>query len=416
MSENDHNDDRNANESSDSELEDPLNSTSGNQRVKTVNKKGDNRAVIDSKSCESDHDSDFVDDDNLRGAKVGSKTPRTCKVIYVRENSARKGKLESPKVQKTPNTKNNLTKSRAAEMPELSIPKINVGGSTKKLGRQQSVKDTATQKAENEKGKENKNGGNVRGKSGITEKGIEEGEREDSSVESSNEDYDQNLIESSDSELEDPFNSKASNKSNSEQKSPQKNVKNNSLNNSKARRGNDGEESDISGDENEVVDKGGRKSLRKSKATVGEKNTDSESNVKKGRLDTTKPNKTPVPKNSSRVLTKTTEPSASSTPKRSGRGTSLKLPVQQKIITQAELHVTTSPSSGEENSDDEATSNGVYHSSDDEPTPDPTVGEIISSSPQRATNDPERSNPAEEFSSESEWEENATFPGINIRI
>ncbi|XP_062568583.1 uncharacterized protein LOC134230757 [Saccostrea cucullata] len=422
MSEYDHNDDRNANESSDSEQEDLLNSTSENQRVKTVNKKGDNRAVIDSENCESDPDSDFIDDENIRGAKVGSKTPHTCKVIIernssLRENSTRKGKLESPKVQKTPNTKNNLTKSRAAEMPELSTPKINSGGSTKKMGRQQNVKDTGTtQKVENEKGKENKNRGKVRGKSGITEKEVEEGQRDDISVESIDEDYDQNLIESSDSELEDPFSSVASNKSISEQKSPKKNVKSNPLYNSTARRGNDSEESDISEDEKEVVGKGGRKSIRKSKATVGEKNTDSESSVKKGRLDTTKPNKTPVPRNSSRVLNKTTEPPASSTPKRSGRGTSLKLPVQQKIITQAELHVTTSPSSGEENTDDEATSNGVYHSSDDEPTPDPAVGGSISLSPQRATNDPERSNPAEEFSSESEWEENATFPDCAIVI
>ncbi|XP_061175205.1 uncharacterized protein LOC133184247 [Saccostrea echinata] len=421
LSDNDANEDnnQNLNESSDSDLEDPLNSTTGNRRTKTVDKKGDNHTLDDSRNCQSDNDSDgsdFVEDENVKVAKCGNKSSKVTveRNSAVRENSAKKGKLETPKVQKTPNTKNSLTKSKAAEKPESLTPKINIGGSTKKMGQQQvSVKDTrATQNTGNEKGKQNKNSSPVRGKNGITERRTEEGERDDSSDENIKEDDGQNLIESSDSELEDPFNNKVSN---TEQKSLKRNVKNNSLNNSKVWKDNDSEESDISGDENEVVEKDLKKTTGKSKMTVVKKSADGESSVKKGRFDTTKSNKTPVTKNSSKV-SKTTEPSASSTPKKNVREPSKKLPIQQKIITQAELHVTTSPSSGDENTDDEATSNGVYHSSDDEPIPSPTVLEKVSSSPQKARNDPGKSNPNEEFSSESEWEENATFPDCALAI
>lgn len=231
----------------------------------------------------------------------------------------------------------------------------------------------------------------------------EEEERDDSS---GVRDDEQNFDESSESELEDPFCTKSAK------------VRNqiDDFDNGK---------SDTAEDVNKYNVKGVDKLAREGKMAVGRKTKNSESIVRKGNLETAKQQKTPATADSIKSR-ETPKRMASSVAKNNVRGNNQKLVGQQRIITQAELHVTSSPSSLDEmNMEDRATSNDQGHSSDEESvmmndnlinTPVPMTKSSPNNSPvPMAKSSSNSSLPLDEFSSESEWED-IKFPGTYVLL
>lgn len=219
---------------------------------------------------------------------------------------------------------------------------------------------------------------------------------------SGNENDLQNVNDSSDSVLEDPFHSKALDVSvRLTDIRGDRRLMNRSRNPSPEL-----EDSDTIEIENSSVLKRKEKA-KKSNVEVVNKKTDV--NVKKGNQEAATQERTQVTKNGNKK-TRAAENQTFSTPKNNSRGNNKTSNGADRFIT-AELHITTSPSSIDEvNTEDQATSNGQGYSSDDEMVQQTNVSKNScntrdKSSPQVLPHTPG-------ISSESEWEEMAKFPSM----
>lgn len=167
----------------------------------------------------------------------------------------------------------------------------------------------------------------------------------------------QNMNDSSDSELEDPFHSKPVDVSvRLTDIRGDKRLMNKSQNQNLEL-----EDSNTIENENNSVLKQKEKAKKSNVETVNKK---TDASVKKGNQEAATQQKTQVTKNGNKK-TRAAENQTSSTPKSNSRGNNKTPNGAQRFIT-AELHITTSPSSIDEvNTEDQATSNGQGYSSDD---------------------------------------------------
>lgn len=223
---------------------------------------------------------------------------------------------------------------------------------------------------------------------------------------SGNENDLQSVNDSSDSELEDPFHSKALDVSvRLTDIRGDRRLMNRSRNPSPEL-----EDSDTIEIENNSVLKQKDKA-KKSNVEVVNKKTDV--NVKKGNQEAATQQRTQVTKNGNKK-TRAAENQTFSTPKNNSHRNNKTSNGAQRFIT-AELHITTSPSSIDEvYTEDQATSNGQGYSSDDEMVHHTNVSKNScntrdKSSPQVLPHTPG-------ISSESEWEEMAKFPTCALAI
>eukprot|EP00105_Crassostrea_gigas_P042412 XP_019926560.1 PREDICTED: uncharacterized protein LOC105337152 isoform X2 [Crassostrea gigas] len=223
---------------------------------------------------------------------------------------------------------------------------------------------------------------------------------------SGNENNLQNVNDSSDSELEDPFHSKALDVSvRLTDIRGDRRLMNMSRNPSPEL-----EDSDTIEIENNSVLKQKEKA-KKSNVEVVNKKTDV--NVKKGNQEAATQQRTQVTKNGNKK-TRAAENQTFSTPKNNSRGNNKTSNGAQRSIT-AELHITTSPSSIDEvNTEDQATSNVQGYSSDDEMVQQTNV--FKNSCNSRDKSSPQVLPHTPGISSESEWEETAKFPTCALAI
>lgn len=216
----------------------------------------------------------------------------------------------------------------------------------------------------------------------------------------------QNMNDSSDSELEDPFHSKPVDVSvRLTDIRGDKRLMNKSQNQNLEL-----EDSNTIENENNSVLKQKEKAKKSNVETVNKK---TDASVKKGNQEAATQQKTQVTKNGNKK-TRAAENQTSSTPKSNSRGNNKTPNGAQRFIT-AELHITTSPSSIDEvNTEDQATSNGQGYSSDDGMVQQTNVSNNSCNTRNKSSSQVLPHMPG--LSSESEWEEMAKFPTCALAI